>query len=445
MAIGCYKRHSCRSLGSAGEGMLNLFGKSYEKDLKYFNLTASIISKVVGAKKPMDAEDNPIYLVNKKIQSYLKSSKLSTFKVIPTPQSPVVTTKENFDDLLIPKDHCSRLPNDTYYLNKQYMLRTHTSAHQSMILKSIGSSSEFQRNFNAYCLSADVYRRDEIDKSHYPVFHQMEGIRLFKDSELAEMAADSASLPLVVDSTYTNDDYYLKNAAKVLQVSDTNNIQNVHDLKRALLVSQHLKMELEGLMRHLFNDPKLQVRWIEAYFPFTQPSWEMEIFFNGDWLEVLGCGVIQQEILSSNSNEDKIGWAFGIGIERIAMVLYDIPDIRLFWSKDPRFTSQFSNKDVSKPIKFKPYSKYPSCYKDISFWIPEGFHENDFMELCRDVCGDLAEEVRLIDKFERKGRQSRCYRILYRSMERTLENKEVDIIDTKLRAQSRDLLKVELR
>ena len=77
-------------------------------------------------------------------------------------------------------------------------------------------------------------------------------------------------------------------------------------------------------------------------------------------------------------------------------VLYDIPDIRLFWSQDIRFTSQFDKKRNSKKgIKFIPFSKYPACYKDISFWIPSSWHENDFMQVCRDVCGDLAEEVLL--------------------------------------------------
>jgi phenylalanyl-tRNA synthetase beta subunit len=105
---------------------------------------------------------------------------------------------------------------------------------------------------------------------------------------------------------------------------------------------------------------------------------------------------------------DKSGWAFGLGLERIAMVLFSIPDIRLFWSTDERFLSQFQPDQVST---FKPYSKYPECYKDISFWLPseeEGakaaggamgpkqFHENDFCEIVRDVAGDLVENVNLV-------------------------------------------------
>jgi phenylalanyl-tRNA synthetase alpha chain len=86
----------------------------------------------------------------------------------------------------------------------------------------------------------------------------------------------------------------------------------------------------------------------------------------------------------------KHGWAFGLGLERLAMVLFDIPDIRLFWSQDPRFTSQFTD---GKITKFVPYSKYPMCYKDVSFWLPaaetRAVHPNDVYEVrtYRFFCG----------------------------------------------------------
>lgn len=110
----------------------------------------------------------------------------------------------------------------------------------------------------------------------------------------------------------------------------------------------------------------------------------------------------------------KLGWAFGLGLERIAMILFSIPDIRLFWSEDSRFLRQFKEGQINT---FKPYSKYPPCYKDLSFWLPEEknpkeargakaagggmpsiqpFHENDFCEIVRDVAGDLIESVTLV-------------------------------------------------
>ena len=128
-------------------------------------------------------------------------------------------------------------------------------------------------------------------------------------------------------------------------------------------------------------------RWRNDYFPFTDPSFELEVKFNGDWLEVLGCGVIHDEVLENSglsSTEGNVGWAFGLGLERLAMILFSIPDIRLFWSTDDRFTSQFTDGVVKK---FIPYSKYPECYKDVSFWLPESednknaFHPNDVYEV----------------------------------------------------------------
>lgn len=76
------------------------------------------------------------------------------------------------------------------------------------------------------------------------------------------------------------------------------------------------------------------------------------------------------------------------------MILFSIPDIRLFWSTDARFLSQFSSGAINT---FKPYSKYPACFKDVSFWLPEnGLHENDFCDLVRDMAGDLVEDVKAV-------------------------------------------------
>ena len=88
--------------------------------------------------------------------------------------------------------------------------------------------------------------------------------------------------------------------------------------------------------------------------------------------------------------ERKIGWAFGIGLERLAMRLFKIPDIRLFWSEDPRFISQFAENEV---VEFKPFSKYPPTYKDMAFWVPEDFSANNLFDVVRGVAGDIVEKV----------------------------------------------------
>lgn len=190
-----------------------------------------------------------------------------------------------------------------------------------------------------------------------------------------------------------------------------------------------------------------QMRWVDEYFPFTDPSFELEIFFEDEWMEVLGCGVVRQEIIDNAGQSPHKGWAFGLGLERLAMVLFGIPDIRLFWTQDERFHSQFRNSS-DKIVKFVPYSKYPPCYKDISFWTPnDGFHEHDVHELVRTVAGDLVEKVELIDSFvhPKTQRLSNCFRISYRSMDRSLTNEEVDAMQEQVRSLAVDELNVELR
>eukprot|EP00803_Ostreobium_quekettii_P006794 evm.model.scf_48.13 EVM.evm.TU.scf_48.13 scf_48:88292-90928(+) len=306
---------------------------------------------------------------------------------------PVVPTVANFDDVLVPLDHVSRSPNDTYYVNKATVLRCHTSAHQAELLR------KGEGNFLA---TGDVYRRDTIDATHYPVFHQMEAVRVMKE------------------------DYW-----------------RATGLEPVVACERELKATLEGVARHLFGD--VECRWVDAYFPFTEPSFELEIYFNGDWLEVLGCGVMQQSILDDNYAAGTKGWAFGIGLERWAMVLFDIPDIRLFWTDDERMTKQFPPGDLS--ARFKPFSKYPPCFKDMAFWVSPEFSENNLCELVRSVAGDLAEEVKLIDEFTnpKTNRTSRCYRISYRSMERSLTDEEINEVQFRVRDAVAEKLKVELR
>ena len=309
---------------------------------------------------------------------------------------PIVTTKQCFDELLTPPDHVSRKLTDTYYIDENLVLRTHTSAHQTELMR---------QGKNAFLCTGDVYRRDEIDASHYPVFHQMEGVKIFDPSELPK-PNDPTSVECV---KYIEDD---------------------------------LKVHLEGMVKAIFGD--VETRWVDAYFPFTDPSLELEVFFQDDWLEVLGSGVIQQQILHNCDLNHTNGWAFGLGLERLAMVLFDIPDIRLFWSEDSRFNEQFRPGEVTK---FKPFSKYPPCYKDVTFWKPENFHENDLCDKIRGVAGDLVERVELIDDFvhPKNNKTSYCYRITYRSMDRNLINEEVDELQEMIRQEMVDNLKCELR
>lgn len=255
---------------------------------------------------------------------------------------------------------------------------------------------------------------------------------------------------------------------------ERNPLQKLHGLNEVEAVAAHLKRSLEGVVIEIFSkakqaalangntilnlDEPLRVRWVEAYFPFTSPSWELEVFWQGDWLELLGCGIVKQDLLMHAKLDSSIGWAFGIGLERVAMLLFSIPDIRLFWSADPRFLSQFSTLDSIRP--FIPFSKHPACYKDVTFWLRSSissrggtrsptpdFHENDVMEIMREVGGSLVEDVKLIDEFSHPatGRKSLCYRINYRSLERTLRNEEINALHEDVRMQLVGKLGVELR
>lgn len=215
----------------------------------------------------------------------------------------------------------------------------------------------------------------------------MEGVRVFTNNDIALSLRDS-----VKEKTGK-----LLTTVEALKEAES---LTIGDKKQ--LVERDLRGILTGLARHLFG-ADTPIQWRYDYFPFTEPSLELEVKFQDRWMEVLGCGVIHDEVLkaserrrmsgarpeyTSASNALDVGWAFGLGLERLAMVLFSIPDIRLFWSEDPRFAQQFKSGQVTK---FEPFSKFPLCYKDVSFWVPSAkeatdagrreFHINDVFEV----------------------------------------------------------------
>uniref|UniRef100_A0A0B7A5R8 Phenylalanine--tRNA ligase, mitochondrial n=1 Tax=Arion vulgaris TaxID=1028688 RepID=A0A0B7A5R8_9EUPU len=398
---------------------VEILGKPYQTD-NFTNITPSILSKV--GRSIHKTPGNPLNHIYKRIESYLHRTYLRrgnpTFAVFDS-LSPVVTLEQNFDSLLVPADHVSRSPNDTYYINSDHILRAHTSAHQRDLIRS---------GLDSFIVVGDVYRRDQIDFTHYPVFHQMEGVHLFSDFELFSNMPNSASMSLFEQGS--------RNVYK----------QETHTLQTAQLLEQGLKTCLEGLIRDLFGQD-LQMKWVDAYFPFTHPSWELEIFYKGEWVEMLGCGIMEQKLINSGGASNKAGWAFGLGLERLAMKLYSIPDIRLFWSTDSGFRIQFENKSCNDEITYKSVSKYPQCVNDISFWIPESFTSNDFYDLVRSVGGELVEQVSLFDEFvhPKTGQSSHCYRIIYRHMEKTLTQAEVNQVHQQIETSATDQLGVKIR
>ncbi|KAF8514066.1 phenylalanyl-tRNA synthetase [Gautieria morchelliformis] len=395
--------HYCARLQIRLSSTVTVLGKSFPQD-SHTNATASILSYV--NRNIYLIPNHPIAILHSLIHSHF-GPKYTSIPPIP----PLVTQAKNFDSLSFPQDHPGRERRNSYYINQEWMLRTHTSAHEV---------DTFSQGKKRWLLTADVYRRDEIDSSHFPVFHQMEGARLFsKSSDMGALEAENQRLT----KELSRQDIVIEDLSTL---GPSNPVQPSHEKYHAQLVSENLKHSLNGLMLKLFkgqdNEP-LKVRWIDAYFPFTSPSFEVEVFFRGKWLEILGCGVVLQSTLDRAGVEGEIGWAFGLGLERIAMILFQIPDIRLFWTSDERFLSQFESGRIAT---FKPFSKYPPLVHDVSLWLPPTqagtlpFIENDFCDVVRDVAGDLVEDVKLIDNFEhpKTKRTSHCYRIHYRSMNR---------------------------
>jgi len=324
----------------------------------FCNIPDSINKKI--NKNVYKQPNHPIFIICQILKKYFLEKEYEIFEDLPK----FVSTKNNFDDLLIPQTHCTRNKTDTYYLNESTVLRTHMTSH----------SVELLTKHDSFITIGDVYRKDEIDKCHYPIFHQLDGVK------------------------------------KVPKGTDAIEL---------------LKGTLSSLVEYLF--PKCEYRFNSDYFPFTHPSFEVEVLYNDKWLEILGCGIFHKEI-TKNADYDYI--AFGLGIDRLAMIFFEIPDIRLFWSDSDKFLEQFkySDKKITEYNKFIPFSNVDSISRDTSFWLPDKevivndekqnftwTNINAFYELAREIFGDNVEAVELFDKFYnvKKNKYSHSFRLTF--------------------------------
>ncbi len=313
--------------------------------------------------------------------------RFNDFDIVDFPK--IITPEQDFDLLNTPKDHPSRRETDTYYLDKGHLLRTQMTAFWSFYLKDKNVLKRLEEEGEVKALAPGiVYRKDEIDRSHYPAFHQIDGLLICKKSK------------------------------KVITQKDLKDVQI-------------------DLAKGIFGND-IKYRFIEDTFPYTTESLEMDIMFNGKWLEVNGAGLVNPVCLKTFGLDPEVynGWAFGFG-DRLAMIKMGIPDIRILWSDDPRITSQF--KDINS--KFKTVSKYPPVNRDISFIVDEKTSLNSYYEIVRDCAGDLVEETKLLDKYQDekkfgKGKISYTFRIIYRSHERTLTDEEVNKIQEEIRERT---------
>ena len=188
----------------------------------------------------------------------------------------------NFTALNIPENHPARAMHDTFYFNAQYLLRTHTSPIQIRSMEKYGVPIRV-------IAPGKVYRRDS-DITHTPMFHQIEGLVIDKDINFT-----------------------------------------------------HLKGILHDFINTFFEDD-MKLRFRPSYFPFTEPSAEVDLLSkDNQWLEILGCGMVHPKVLTNLGidNEKYNGYAFGMGVERLAMLKYGINDIRFFYENDLNFLNQF--------------------------------------------------------------------------------------------------------
>ena len=308
----------------------------------------------------------------------------------------IVSTHVLFDLFNMPPEHPARSKSDSYYVDDEHVLITHDTVMWYFYLNhpTIKKKIETSEDLKVLC-HAKVYRKDEIDRKHMNVFHQFGGLYLVPDDK------------------------------KTLTIADLKNV-------------------LTQIVQTIFGKD-IKFRFNKDDFPYTDPSLEMEIEINGQWIEMLGCGMARKSVLANFGLSGYHGWAFGFGLERMAIVSMQLPDIRLLWSEDERVKKQ-----LKLVQKFIPVSKYPSITRDISFVVDKNFIPNNYFDLIRDIGGNLVEEVKLIDKYEDaekfgQNKVSYTYHIIYRSNEKTLVQKEIDLLQDKLYKQTAKQFNAMLR
>lgn len=207
----------------------------------------------------------------------------------------------NFEALNLGEDHPARDMQDTFYINPKTLLRTHTSNIQSRVLEKNNN-----KELKIIC-PGKVYRRDDDDATHSHQFMQIEGLVVVK--------------------------------------KESKNTASVKDLKTILTI----------FVREIFNEDNLELRLRPSYFPFTEPSVEVDISCSNckgrgcsfckktGWIEILGAGIINPKVLDISGYDSELftGYAFGIGVERITLLKYNIEDIRNIYENDNEFIDQF--------------------------------------------------------------------------------------------------------
>lgn len=362
--------------------LLGMHDPESERIKRYLNLPD--LSRTPGS---------PLYELVSRIYQILE---YKDFDHIQVPE--IVPADVSFDLFNFPSNHPARGRSDTYFVDDKNILRTHTTIMWYYHLNRASIKEKIKKTlpFGALC-HGKVFRKDEIDRQHMNIFHQLDG-------------------------------WYLR--PRNLGVITQTDLENT----------------LGSIARAIFG-PLIKYRFNKDEFPYTDPSIEMEVEINKKWVEVLGGGIVRPIFLKNLGldPESYTGWAYGFGLERLAIASMELPDIRLLWSKDPRVTKQ-----LKLGHKFVEVSKYPPITRDISFVVDNDFIPNNYFDLIRDIGGDIVEQVELLDKYEDEkkfgpGKISYTYRVVYRSPDRTLKTKEVEPLQTKLYEETKAQFNAELR
>ncbi len=225
---------------------------------------------------------HPVTLTLKRVEELFHSI---GFEVATGPE--IETDFYNFTALNIPEDHPARAMHDTFYIDEANVLRTHTSPVQARYMENALKNN--QTPPFKIIAPGRVYRVDS-DATHSPMFHQVEGLWVDENISFA-----------------------------------------------------NLKGVVQDFLQKFFERDDLTVRFRPSFFPFTEPSAEMDMSWNGGWLEIGGCGMVHPEVFKHvNIDSEKYrGFAFGLGIERLTMLRYGVNDLRHFFNNDLRFLSQF--------------------------------------------------------------------------------------------------------
>ena len=328
------------------------------------------------------------------VKRTLKVKNLAGFDVIKIPE--IVTTKILFDLFDMPPEHPARSKSDTYYVNADNVLRTHDTVFWYYYLNhpTIKEKIAKKESFGAICFGK-VYRKDEIDRKHMNVFHQMGGLYLAPDD-------------------------------------------------KEIVTPEKLKEVLSEIAKSIFGE-QVKFRFYDHTFPYTDPSFEMEAYIGGQWIEMLGSGLPRKSVLKNFGLTGYNGWAFGFGLERLAIASMELPDIRLLWSTDDRVVRQ-----LRLGQKFQEVSKFPPVVRDISFIVSEEFILNDYFDALRDDREEIIESVEQIDKYENeekfgKGKTSYTFRITYRHLNKTLTNTEINELHKKIENMTINDFRGEIR